>query len=53
MKTIVISLGGSIVVPEEIDIKFLTEFKNMIERLIKKGYRFIIICGGGSIARDQ
>ncbi len=51
MKTIVISLGGSIIVPKEIDYSFLKKFKTLIESFIKKGYRFIIITGGGYTAR--
>lgn len=51
-KTIVISVGGSIIVPDSIDLDWLRKFKISIEKLIKKGYRFIIICGGGKIARN-
>lgn len=52
MKTVVISLGGSIIVPDKVDIKFLKEFKSLIEKFVKKGYRFGIYCGGGKLARD-
>jgi len=44
------SLGGSLIIPNEIDVKFLKEFKKMILKNSKK-YNFIIVCGGGSIAR--
>jgi uridylate kinase len=50
-KTIIISLGGSLIVPEEIDWKFVKKFKEVIEKKIKAGYRFIIITGGGKTAR--
>ncbi len=50
-KIITISLGGSLIVPEEIDISWIKEFKNFIEKYIKKGYRFILISGGGKTAR--
>lgn len=50
-KTIVISLGGSLIVPEEIDFQFVKSFKKMIVSFIKKGYKFIIIAGGGKTAR--
>jgi uridylate kinase len=49
-KIIVISLGGSLIIPDEIDFKFLREFKKVILENSKK-YKFIIVCGGGSIAR--
>lgn len=51
-KTIVISVGGSLIVPEEIDREFLKKFKSFILRYIKKGYRFAIIAGGGKTARN-
>ncbi|MEA2036627.1 MAG: UMP kinase [Nanoarchaeota archaeon] len=51
MKTTIISLGGSIIFPNKIDIKFLKDFKRLIESFVKKGRRFVIICGGGSVAR--
>lgn len=50
-KTIIISLGGSLIVPNEIDWKFVKRFKAVIEEEIAKGYRFIIITGGGKTAR--
>ena len=51
MKTIVLSLGGSLIVPKSVDIKFLKDFKRTIEGYIKKDYRFVIYCGGGKLAR--
>ncbi len=47
----VISLGGSLIVPDEIDFEFLKEFKQFILKRIEKGDRFIIITGGGKTAR--
>jgi uridylate kinase len=47
MRTIILSLGGSIIVPNEVDYFFLKEFKNFIIKYIKKQYKFIIFCGGG------
>lgn len=48
----VLSLGGSIVVPKEgIDIQFLKRFRQLVLAHIKKGARFILICGGGATAR--
>jgi uridylate kinase len=49
-QVIVISLGGSIIIPDQVNISFLREFKKTILRNTKK-YKFIIVCGGGSIAR--
>lgn len=50
-KTIIISLGGSLIVPGEIDWEFLKKFKDLIEKQIEKGFKFIIITGGGKTSR--
>ena len=49
-KVIVLSLGGSLIIPDKIDTIFLKEFKKIILKNTRK-YKFIIVCGGGSIAR--
>ena len=51
MDTIVISLGGSVLAPEKIDVVFLKKFRNVITSFSKRK-RFVIICGGGKTARD-
>lgn len=51
-KTYVVSLGGSIIVPDEIDVSYLKKFRKFIIAEIKKGNRFIIITGGGRITRQ-
>ena len=48
----IISLGGSIINPGKVDIKFLKSFRRLILGQIKKGDRFIITTGGGSICRE-
>ena len=50
-KLFVISLGGSLIVPEEINVKFLKRFKKLIIGQIIKGNKFLIIAGGGRICR--
>jgi uridylate kinase len=50
-KTIVISLGGSLVVPDQINEKFLIDFRHLIISYIRRGFRFILIVGGGKTAR--
>ncbi|MDD2766489.1 MAG: UMP kinase [Candidatus Moranbacteria bacterium] len=49
---IIISLGGSLLVPEGIDTEFISNFKKFIVSHIKKGYRFILVTGGGRTARQ-
>lgn len=51
-KTVVISLGGSIIVPGKIQVRFLKKFKEFILKFLKKDYRFIIVAGGGNICRE-
>ncbi|MCX8158827.1 MAG: UMP kinase [Candidatus Pacearchaeota archaeon] len=49
-KVIVISLGGSLIVPEKINFNFLKKFRKELRKNYKK-YKFVVVCGGGSIAR--
>lgn len=48
----VLSLGGSLLCPERVDIDFLRKFKKFILKWIKKGKKFVIFVGGGKIARE-
>lgn len=50
-KLIVISLGGSLIVPNEVDWKFLKKFEEIILKYMRNKFRFIIITGGGYTAR--
>jgi uridylate kinase len=50
-ETVVISLGGSLIVPEAIDSHFLSTLKDLIENEVAEGRRFILIAGGGKTAR--
>ena len=51
-ETVVMSVGGSLIVPDAIDTQFLFDLKNLIETQIDAfGRRFIIIAGGGKTAR--
>lgn len=49
--TIVISLGGSIMVPDEVNVDFLKSFVDLIKQFVSEGRSFIIITGGGKTAR--
>ncbi len=50
MKIMVISLGGSLIVPEKVDFNFLKRFRQTLRKHYKN-WKFVIVCGGGSIAR--
>jgi uridylate kinase len=49
-KVIVLSLGGSLIIPNEVNVKYLKDFKKVILKNIKR-YKFVVVCGGGSVAR--
>jgi len=48
---IVVSVGGSLIVPDAIDTDFLTRFKALVLEKVQRGFSFSIIAGGGSTAR--
>jgi uridylate kinase len=50
----VISLGGSIIAPKGVDAGFLKGFYKLVEAHLASdpGRKLIIVCGGGSLARD-
>jgi uridylate kinase len=48
---VVVSVGGSLIVPNEIDTTFLHTFRDLIVEEIDKGVCFFIITGGGRTAR--
>jgi uridylate kinase len=49
---IIVTLGGSLIVPDQIDTIFLKKFKKLILKFLKKGKKFIIVAGGGKTARN-
>ena len=46
----VISLGGSLIIPNKINFKLLHEFKKVLRKHYRT-HKFVVVCGGGSIAR--
>ncbi len=46
-----VSVGGSLIVPDEIDTTFLTNFRELILKKTNDGLSFFIITGGGRTAR--
>lgn len=51
-KKIIISLGGSIVVPDLPDPEYLKNFISLIKTYVAQGIHFIIIIGGGKVCRN-
>jgi len=50
MKRVVVSLGGSLIVPDKVDYAFLDQFFKIVKS--NKHYKFVIVCGGGIVARN-
>ena len=50
-ETVIISLGGSIIIPDEVDVRFLRRFRELVLKHARAGKRFIIIAGGGMVCR--
>ncbi len=51
-ETVVMSVGGSLIVPEELDVSFLKKLKRFVLGELARGRRFAIIAGGGRTARN-
>jgi uridylate kinase len=45
----VISLGGSRIVPEDVDFKFIEEFREIVKK--HPSQKFVVVTGGGATAR--
>jgi uridylate kinase len=50
-RMVVVSLGGSLIIPDKINYSYLKRFKEIIE-VHKRDFNFVIVCGGGSLARN-
>ncbi|MEO6536114.1 MAG: UMP kinase [Candidatus Paceibacterota bacterium] len=49
---IVVSVGGSLIVPDGVDSEFLTSFRATILDHVTRGFSFYIVVGGGKTARN-
>lgn len=50
----ILSVGGSLISKKSgFDDRFIYEFKEVIQRRVGEGNRFVIVCGGGHKARDD
>ena len=50
MKKVVISLGGSVIIPDKVDYNYLKKFSKLIKRFSKKN-KVVVLTGGGNTAR--
>ncbi|MCA9352762.1 UMP kinase [Patescibacteria group bacterium] len=51
-ETIIIAVGGSLLVPDHIDITFINEIRDMTLHLVENNYQVVLVPGGGKIARN-
>ncbi len=49
-RTWVLSLGGSLIAPDQVDTQFLGELGALLRELSVE-QRFVVVCGGGAVAR--
>lgn len=49
--TLVISLGGSLLVPGEIDILYIKKITTLLKKVSSRFHRIVVVCGGGVVAR--
>ena len=49
---VVVSVGGSLIVPDGIDTQFLSSFRTLILKKVSEGLSFFIIAGGGRLSRN-
>ena len=50
-ETIIIAMGGSLLIPEKIDVSFITSLKEMIKYFTADGYQIALVVGGGKTCR--
>lgn len=50
MKSIVLSIGGSVILSEEADVSFFRKLASLLKK-ISKQYKIFVIVGGGHVAR--
>jgi uridylate kinase len=51
-ETVIISVGGSLIVPDKISTSFLKKFRALLLEEVENGKQFVIIAGGGKTARN-
>lgn len=50
MKKVVISVGGSLIIPSKVDYDFLKDLKKTIKKFSR--YKIVLVTGGGALARE-
>lgn len=50
-ETIVIAMGGSLLIPESIDVPFIKDLKKMVHYFTQQDYQIVLVIGGGKTCR--
>ncbi len=50
-ETLVIAMGGSLLVPEQIDVQFIRELEKLVNYFTNDGYQIVLVIGGGKTCR--
>ncbi len=50
-ETIIISVGGSLLIPDAIDVDFMHKLKDMVKHFVDQGYQMLLVVGGGKTCR--
>lgn len=53
MKTFCLSIGGSIVVPDQVDATFVRRLVAFLRTRTRRGEQFVVTVGGGALARER
>ena len=48
---LVISLGGSLIVPDKVDYRYLSRFREVVKKLVRS-HKVVVVTGGGKTARE-
>lgn len=51
-RTVILSLGGSIIIPDSVNVVFLQQLVRLIRQFTSRGVRFVIVTGGGNVCRE-
>lgn len=51
-ETIIIAMGGSLLIPNDIDVPFIKDLKQLVKHFTQEGYQIVLVIGGGKVCRN-
>jgi len=51
-ETIIIAMGGSLLIPNDIDVPFIKDLKHLVKHFTQEGYQIVLVIGGGKVCRN-